>query len=527
MKPIVYVFSGLTGGFGDVPNPLVSYGVQQLAERLGAKLEVSLSGYDDVPEVTQEIIAAHATDPSRPVCLIGHSNGAHAVLLIANEIDALDIPIAYLGLIEKTIKDSPSVPGNVAVVDHFEATFSVVNRLNKLVLSAAFQANGGQFNPFEYPTTHIALSAHEKVQSRIIEQVNSALPVMVDHVPAVGTPVQWTGTTFNRKTFFNAVRETVFNGRLTQGQVDGINLLLDVWESRFRDWDMRELAYDLATAWWETRQAMQPVMEDGPREYFNQYEGRASLGNTEPGDGYRFRGAGHVQNTGRRNAQVATERLNALYDLDLDMVAHPEQRLLPTVSALSLFVGNHEGWWTGRKLPNFAGYGNWNMLGARSVVNGSDRWEEIGTAAGHFLDALKASSEAPETPLPLPPAIPPSNPLPVPPEPVLGDLAAFLAGRYPDTTEQARTHAAMLADAVAYRLQPAALPAASIERKATMNLGYIAKMLGALIGGGGFAAIAETILPAPLATPEFINAMTVLFAALGTYFAPRNNYGDS
>ena len=172
-KPITYVFAGLAGGSGDTPNPLVSYGVTELARKLEAPLEVSLTGYDDVDRVTGEIIKAHAADLSRPICLIGHSNGGYAVLVIANRLAEKNIPVAYLGIIELTAKASPAVPGNVVQVDHFEAVFSLVNAANKLVLSADFQKNG-KFNPFTYPATHVALAAHAKVHARIVQQVVAA-----------------------------------------------------------------------------------------------------------------------------------------------------------------------------------------------------------------------------------------------------------------------------------------------------------------------------------------------------------------
>jgi putative chitinase len=59
------------------------------------------------------------------------------------------------------------------------------------------------------------------------------------------------------------------------------------------------------------------------------YEGRADLGNTEPGDGVRFKGRGLIQLTGRANYRTYGQRIG------IDLVARPEQAEEP-VTALIL-----------------------------------------------------------------------------------------------------------------------------------------------------------------------------------------------
>lgn len=205
----------------------------------------------------------------------------------------------------------------------------------------------------------------------------------------------------DRRIFFDGIRGPLFD-RLAQSQVNGINHLLDVWERWFAD-PVNHLAYDLGTAYHETAATMQPIFEFGPRSYFDKYEPGTKLGkmlgNTEKGDGFRFRGAGHVQNTGRRNAAFATKRLNEVFGANVDLVGNPDMRLDPVVSAMSLFLGNKEGWWTGRDLAKYIDNVDEDdkedlreYVAARAVVNGSDKAEKIGRHALVFEGALRAAT---------------------------------------------------------------------------------------------------------------------------------------
>ena len=59
------------------------------------------------------------------------------------------------------------------------------------------------------------------------------------------------------------------------------------------------------------------------------YEGRADLGNTQKGDGIRFKGRGLIQITGRANYVAA------MLALDVDCVEHPEVLEQPELAARS------------------------------------------------------------------------------------------------------------------------------------------------------------------------------------------------
>ena len=113
----------------------------------------------------------------------------------------------------------------------------------------------------------------------------------------------------------------------------------------------------LATVRVEVGRKYQSVEEISSGE---QYEGWAGLGNTQPGDGKKFKGRGYIQLTGRYNYTNYGKLLG------LDLVNNPELALVPE-NAAKIFVA----YFKGKNVSQYCDSGDW--LKVRTLVNGTNR----------------------------------------------------------------------------------------------------------------------------------------------------------
>lgn len=224
----------------------------------------------------------------------------------------------------------------------------------------------------------------------------------------------------NRKTFFSLTKGVV--GGWTKEKVAGVDAILDALESEGVS-DLRQMAYVLATPMIETGGSYQTITEnlnyrsdvlvDKFKNRISQAEankygrttghkanqeaianiiyggdwGKKNLGNTLAGDGWKYRGRGFVQITGRR-----------LYEL-FGYADNPDEVNDVKASALIIVRGMRDGSFTGKKLIHYFNSEDENWTGARRIVNGTDRAFDIANYARKFYEALKKAEVANPYPL--------------------------------------------------------------------------------------------------------------------------------
>lgn len=207
-----------------------------------------------------------------------------------------------------------------------------------------------------------------------------------------------------RKTFYDDVRQDL--GPLDQGQVNGFNAILDEFEKRRAEFGINDLAYMLATAWWETGKTMQPVRE---AFYISKDFAKAEAWRKRNLRYYPFYGRGLVQLTWDYNYRKAGQKLG------FDFVKNPDKVMEMPLSVAIMFEGMKDGWFTTKALDDYIDdidesdaedlreYTN-----ARRIINGTDKAATIGALAVKFEKALRRADVLTPAPQHMP------EPMPVP-----------------------------------------------------------------------------------------------------------------
>lgn len=140
-------------------------------------------------------------------------------------------------------------------------------------------------------------------------------------------------------------------------------------------------AYILATADHETGGTFQPVREaffmKNPLRYLRKLRY------------WPYYGRGLVQLTWKAN-YLKYQQL-----LDLPLVANPDLVLKPEIAVFVLVHGMRTGAFTGKKLSDYIRPGKVDYLGARRIVNGTDRAQRIAKLAVQHLTRARVRSFQP------------------------------------------------------------------------------------------------------------------------------------
>ncbi|WP_087002511.1 hypothetical protein [Rhizobium sullae] len=199
----------------------------------------------------------------------------------------------------------------------------------------------------------------------------------------------------DRTFFFDTVRQSLFKGTLSDGQVEGMAAIFDYFEARMPEADWRWLAYIMATAFHETAFTMQPVRETLADSDARAVEildrayaaGRLSWVKTvywKPDeDGKCWLGRGLVQLTHKRNYE-AMSRVTGI-----DLVAEPDRSMEMPAAVTILIEGMVAGSFTGHRLADHLNAEKEDWMNARRIVNGTDRAEKLAGYGKAFHAALR------------------------------------------------------------------------------------------------------------------------------------------
>jgi putative chitinase len=194
----------------------------------------------------------------------------------------------------------------------------------------------------------------------------------------------------NREAFFTQVRSTVFHNRMSQDQVDNLNILLDTWEALLPNADPRWIANSMAQNYQETGGRMAPVREtfaESDRQAMDRLE-RAWRAGKLPwvrkpywNDGWFGRGdiqLSHLPNYAKMEKRTGHP-----------LVARPSLMLDPKISKEVMVIGMVEGLFTGRRLADYFNDTTDDPPNARRIVNGPDGTDaKVAALHRKFLKAL-------------------------------------------------------------------------------------------------------------------------------------------
>lgn len=179
----------------------------------------------------------------------------------------------------------------------------------------------------------------------------------------------------DKQKFYQRIREVKLFDKMSQMQVDTIDAVLNECEKQQLT-DTRQVAYIFATAYWEAHNPKKPELRLTPIKEFG---GEDYLKSKKY---YPYFGRGLSQLTWDYNYKKEGQRLN------LDLITNPDLILDIPVAANSHVYCMVHGIYTGKKLSDYINDQKCDFAGARKIINGTDKKDEIAAIAQKFLSCL-------------------------------------------------------------------------------------------------------------------------------------------
>lgn len=123
----------------------------------------------------------------------------------------------------------------------------------------------------------------------------------------------------------------------------------------------------------------------GPTATKKHKERAISMGNTALGDGYKYRGRGLVQLTFKKSYS----KFNSAAGTDLTV--NPDKALELPIAVRIMMRGMRDGTFAGAKLSDYLDSAVPNYLGARAIINGTDKASQFAFYAQKFEQLIKAT----------------------------------------------------------------------------------------------------------------------------------------
>lgn len=181
----------------------------------------------------------------------------------------------------------------------------------------------------------------------------------------------------NRKTFFAEYKTNLDPNRsLDSKEISAIDEFIDYVDANIAKMQMNQWAYFFATVFHETNATFLPVRE----AYWISEDWRKKNLRYYP-----YYGRGFVQITWLKNYQYYSKTMGE------DFVKFPDLMMVAKYSFRSSLDGFMNGTFTGKKISDYVNKDKTDYVGARRVINGTDKAQLIAKYAQLFEAVLRKS----------------------------------------------------------------------------------------------------------------------------------------